>query len=56
MADKTKIKSVNHTQNLWIGCTKVSEGCEHCYAEAMDRYWPGDNLPNGKGMLLRPER
>jgi protein gp37 len=39
MADKTKIKSVNHTQNLWIGCTKVSEGCKHCYAEAMDRYW-----------------
>jgi protein gp37 len=37
MSDKTKIKSVDHTQNFWIGCSKVSEGCAHCYAEAMHK-------------------
>jgi protein gp37 len=37
MSDKTKIKSVNHTQNFWIGCSKLTEGCAHCYAEAMHK-------------------
>lgn len=39
MGTKTKIKSVDHTQNFWIGCTKVSEGCAHCYAETMQKMW-----------------
>lgn len=25
-----------YTFNRWLGCTKVSEACAHCYAEAMD--------------------
>ena len=25
-----------YTFNPWIGCRRVSPGCEHCYAEAMD--------------------
>ena len=42
MGNKTKIKSVDHTQNFWRGCTKVSEGCAHCYAEAQEqRYGRG---------------
>jgi protein gp37 len=36
MGTNTKIKSVDHTQNFWRGCTKVSEGCKHCYAEAQE--------------------
>ena len=36
VGDKTKIESVDHTAGFWHGCTKVSEGCAHCYAEAMD--------------------
>jgi len=32
MATKTAIDNVDHTQNFWIGCQPVSEGCQHCYA------------------------
>jgi protein gp37 len=30
----SKIEWTNHTFNPWIGCQKVSPGCDHCYAEA----------------------
>jgi protein gp37 len=33
MAENSKIEWCHHTFNPWIGCTKVSEGCAHCYAE-----------------------
>lgn len=33
MADKTKIEWCDATFNPWIGCQKVSPGCDHCYAE-----------------------
>lgn len=29
----TKIEWADHTWNPWIGCTKVSPACDHCYAE-----------------------
>ena len=32
---KTKSEVVDWTQNFWIGCQSVSEGCVHCYARAM---------------------
>lgn len=35
----TKIEWATHTFNPWVGCTKVSPGCQHCYAEALDRRW-----------------
>jgi protein gp37 len=34
MAENSKIEWTDHTFNPWIGCTKVSPGCDHCYAEA----------------------
>lgn len=34
MAERTLIEWADSTGNLWIGCTKVSPGCDHCYAEA----------------------
>ncbi len=34
MAETTKIEWTDCTFNPWIGCTKVHEGCRHCYAEA----------------------
>ena len=34
MAEGTKIEWADHTFNPWVGCTKVSPGCDHCYAEA----------------------
>lgn len=27
------ISWTHHTFNPWIGCTKISDGCDHCYAE-----------------------
>ena len=33
MGDKTKIEWCDHTFNPWIGCQRVSPGCDHCYAE-----------------------
>lgn len=35
MAENTKIQWADHTFNPWIGCTKVSSGCENCYAEEL---------------------
>lgn len=32
---KTKIEWADYTFNPWIGCSKVSAGCKHCYAETL---------------------
>jgi protein gp37 len=32
---ETKIAWAHFTFNPWIGCTKVSDACTHCYAESM---------------------
>lgn len=38
--ENTKISWCHHTFNPWMGCTKVSTGCDHCYAETlMDTRW-----------------
>lgn len=34
MAQNSAISWTDHTWNPWIGCTKVSPACDHCYAEA----------------------
>jgi protein gp37 len=34
MGENSKIEWTTHTFNPWWGCTKVSEACKHCYAEA----------------------
>ena len=44
MGANTKIEWADHTFNPWLGCTKISPACDHCYAEArMDaerwKYW-----------------
>lgn len=33
MGANSKIEWTDHTWNPWIGCSKVSPGCDHCYAE-----------------------
>lgn len=33
MGENTKIEWATHSWNPWVGCTKVSPGCDHCYAE-----------------------
>ena len=41
------------------GCTKVSPGCEHCYAETFSERWrgpPGHPYEQGFDLRLVPER
>lgn len=33
MGKDSKIQWTDHSFNPWVGCTKVSPGCDHCYAE-----------------------
>lgn len=33
MAENSHISWTDNTHNEWIGCTKVSAGCDNCYAE-----------------------
>src|SRR5215813_10152040 len=35
MGFNSKIEWTTHTFNPWWGCTKVSDGCRFCYAEAL---------------------
>jgi protein gp37 len=37
MAEFSPIEWTDHTFNPWWGCTKVSLGCKHCYAETWAR-------------------
>ncbi|XWN34444.1 MAG: phage Gp37/Gp68 family protein [Devosia sp.] len=41
MAENSGIEWTHHTFNPWIGCTKVSAACDHCYAEAWDKRFGG---------------
>lgn len=34
MGENSAIEWTDHTFNPWIGCTKVSPACDHCYAES----------------------
>lgn len=37
MAENSAIEWTTHTFNPWVGCTKVSPGCDNCYAESWAR-------------------
>lgn len=39
MAENSHISWTDHTFNPWIGCTKVSAGCAHCYADRDNEYY-----------------
>ena len=41
MAENSSIEWTHHTFNPWIGCTKVSPACDHCYAEDWDKRYEG---------------
>lgn len=57
MNDKTRIEWTDATWNPVTGCTKVSEGCDHCYAETIAHRFAGTPAyPNGFDVTLRPER
>ncbi|MFB3853560.1 MAG: DUF5131 family protein [Vicinamibacterales bacterium] len=54
MADKSSIEWTDATWNPTIGCTKVSPGCNHCYAERITHRFPA-TYPQGFALTLRPE-
>jgi protein gp37 len=51
MGKETGISWTNHTFNSWWGCTKVSPGCDNCYAETLDARWGDPHW--GKGVPRR---
>lgn len=48
MGQQTEIAWCDSTFNPWEGCTKVSPGCAHCYAEARNNRFGGGNWGKGK--------
>lgn len=48
MGKNSKIEWTDHTFNPWEGCTKVSPGCQNCYAEARNHRFGLDNWGPGK--------
>ena len=56
---KSKIEWTEETWNPTTGCTKVSSGCKHCYAETMANRLKAMGTPgyeNGFGFTMMPER
>lgn len=47
MGESTKIQWTDRTFNPWWGCTKVSPGCDHCYAESLDKRLGGSHWGQG---------
>lgn len=37
MAENSKIEWCHHTFNAWVGCSKISPACDHCYAQTWAR-------------------
>lgn len=58
----TTISRIEWTERTWnptVGCTKISPGCKHCYAETMSRRLKAMGTPgyeNGFVLTLLPER
>jgi protein gp37 len=55
----TKIEWATDVWNPVTGCTKVSPGCDHCYAETFAERWrgtPGHPYEQGFDLTLRRER
>ncbi|MFL7901551.1 phage Gp37/Gp68 family protein [Azospirillum argentinense] len=51
MAEESAIEWTHATFNPWIGCTKVSPACDHCYAETLSKARLG--VPWGAGQPRR---
>ena len=59
MSDKSKIEWTDATWNPVRGCTKVSPGCAHCYAETFAERFrgvPGHPYEQGFDLRLVPEK
>lgn len=53
MAENSGIEWTHHTFNPWVGCTKVSPACDHCYAETWAKRSGQDELWKGERRLTK---
>jgi protein gp37 len=53
-SDHSAIEWTESTWNPTSGCTRVSPGCDRCYAERITRRFP-KSFPNGFALTLRPD-
>ncbi len=54
MANKTAIEWTDATWNPVTGCTKITQGCDNCYAERFAERWRGvEDHPYEQGFDLR---
>ena len=59
MGDKSAIEWTDATWNPVTGCTKITRGCDHCYAERFAERFrgiPGHPYEQGFDVTLRPKR
>lgn len=59
MSEKSTIEWTNSTWNPVTGCSKISPGCKHCYAETFAERWrgiPGHPYEQGFDLRLWPDR
>src|SRR5712664_681570 len=59
MSSTTQIEWTDATWNPVTGCTKITRGCDLCYAERFSERFrgvPGHPFENGFDLTLRPER
>jgi protein gp37 len=59
MADSTSIEWTDATWNPVTGCTKITRGCDNCYAARFSERFrgvPGHPFENGFDLTLRPDR
>ena len=59
MGDKSAIEWTDATWNPVTGCTKITRGCDHCYAERFSERFRGVSghpFENGFDLTFRPER
>jgi protein gp37 len=42
VGQNSSIEWTDHTFNPWWGCTKISQGCKHCYAETLSNRYGHD--------------
>ena len=47
MSANSAIEWTDHTFNPWWGCQKVGPGCDHCYAETLDKRTGGQHWGPG---------
>jgi len=59
MSTQTSIEWTEQTWNPAVGCSKMSPGCAHCYAEAMAKRLQAmgvNGYENGFALTLLPHR